>query len=136
MERCELGAQVQAGIAKLSPDLRTCESSDNRRTIYQEIVIFSRYLKEPLNRGSIAGVLNLEDSASYASSGGFTVTQTLAGDWRKFAQNSLPRFEANDGLPRWRSLGTANREFADMRCAAPSSRLLIAVKNTLLACSA
>lgn len=58
MERRELGAQVQAGIDKLSPDLRTCVIlRDIEELSYQEIVDLLRIpegtVKSRINRGRI-----------------------------------------------------------------------------------
>ena len=58
MERRELGAQVQAGIDKLSPDLRTCVIlRDIEELSYQEIVdlltIPEGTVKSRINRGRI-----------------------------------------------------------------------------------
>lgn len=58
MERQELGAQVQAGIDKLSPDLRTCVIlRDIEELSYQEIVdlleIPEGTVKSRINRGRI-----------------------------------------------------------------------------------
>ena len=58
MERRELGAQVQAGIDKLSPDLRTCVIlRDIEELSYQEIVELLRIpegtVKSRINRGRI-----------------------------------------------------------------------------------
>jgi RNA polymerase sigma-70 factor (ECF subfamily) len=58
MERRELGAQVQAGIDKLSPDLRTCVIlRDIEELSYQEIVDLLKIpegtVKSRINRGRI-----------------------------------------------------------------------------------
>ena len=58
IERRELGAQVQAGIDKLSPDLRTCVIlRDIEEMTYQEIVELLRIpegtVKSRINRGRI-----------------------------------------------------------------------------------
>ncbi len=58
MERRELGAQVQAGIDKLSPDLRTCVIlRDIEELSYQEIVELLKIpegtVKSRINRGRI-----------------------------------------------------------------------------------
>ena len=58
MERRELGLQVQAGIDKLSPDLRTCVIlRDIEELSYQEIVDLLRIpegtVKSRINRGRI-----------------------------------------------------------------------------------
>ena len=58
MERHELGAQVQAGIDKLSPDLRTCVIlRDIEELSYQEIVDLLKIpegtVKSRINRGRI-----------------------------------------------------------------------------------
>jgi RNA polymerase sigma-70 factor (ECF subfamily) len=58
MERRELGVQVQAGIDKLSPDLRTCVIlRDIEELSYQEIVDLLRIpegtVKSRINRGRI-----------------------------------------------------------------------------------
>ncbi|PYS44977.1 MAG: RNA polymerase subunit sigma-24 [Acidobacteria bacterium] len=58
MERRELGAQVQAGIDKLSPDLRTCVIlRDIEELTYQEIVDLLKIpegtVKSRINRGRI-----------------------------------------------------------------------------------
>ena len=58
MERRELGAQVQSGIDKLSPDLRTCVIlRDIEELSYQEIVDLLRIpegtVKSRINRGRI-----------------------------------------------------------------------------------
>ena len=58
MERSELGAQVQAGIDKLPPDLRTCVIlRDIEELTYQEIVDHLRIpegtVKSRINRGRI-----------------------------------------------------------------------------------
>lgn len=58
MERQELGAQVQAGIDKLSPDLRTCVIlRDIEELSYQEIVSLLKIpegtVKSRINRGRI-----------------------------------------------------------------------------------
>jgi RNA polymerase sigma-70 factor, ECF subfamily len=58
MERQELGAQVQAGIDKLSPDLRTCVIlRDIEELSYQEIVNLLKIpegtVKSRINRGRI-----------------------------------------------------------------------------------
>jgi RNA polymerase sigma-70 factor (ECF subfamily) len=58
MERQELGVQVQAGIDKLSPDLRTCVIlRDIEELSYQEIVdllqIPEGTVKSRINRGRI-----------------------------------------------------------------------------------
>jgi RNA polymerase sigma-70 factor (ECF subfamily) len=58
MERRELGTQVQAGIDKLSPDLRTCVIlRDIEELSYQEIVDLLRIpegtVKSRINRGRI-----------------------------------------------------------------------------------
>src|SRR5881409_516244 len=58
MERQELGAQVQAGIDKLSPDLRTCVIlRDIEELSYQEIVDLLKIpegtVKSRINRGRI-----------------------------------------------------------------------------------
>ena len=60
MERRELGAQVQAGIDKLSADLRTCVIlRDIEELSIRKLLICSKYRKELLNPASIAVVLNL-----------------------------------------------------------------------------
>ena len=58
MERRELGVQVQAGIDKLSPDLRTCVIlRDIEELSYQEIVDLLKIpegtVKSRINRGRI-----------------------------------------------------------------------------------
>jgi len=58
LERRELGAQVQAGIDKLSPDLRTCVIlRDIEELTYQEIVDLLKIpegtVKSRINRGRI-----------------------------------------------------------------------------------
>jgi RNA polymerase sigma-70 factor (ECF subfamily) len=58
MERRELGAQVQGGIDKLSPDLRTCVIlRDIEELSYQEIVDLLKIpegtVKSRINRGRI-----------------------------------------------------------------------------------
>src|SRR5438094_1272320 len=58
MERRELGAQVQSGIDKLSPDLRTCVIlRDIEELTYQEIVDLLKIpegtVKSRINRGRI-----------------------------------------------------------------------------------
>ena len=58
MERHELGAQVQSGIDKLSPDLRTCVIlRDIEELSYQEIVVLLKIpegtVKSRINRGRI-----------------------------------------------------------------------------------